>query len=89
MIASDSTFSDNSTLAVSGGMYNFGGTASLMGCTVSRNSGNGLRSDGGTFYLTNSLVAGNTVGPGAAPDLINVFVSVGYNLIGISNGVTV
>ena len=71
-----------------GGLYNFMGTATLTNCTVSGNcakySGGGLFNSYGTATLTNTIVAGNTAGTG--PDVQGIFTSLGYNLIGKTDG---
>ncbi len=80
----DSTVSGNNAfLAGGGGVFN-AGTANLTDCTVSDNSaayGGGLH--GGTFTLTNTIVAGNT-DPSGASDIDSVFYG-GTNVSGSDN----
>jgi uncharacterized delta-60 repeat protein/CSLREA domain-containing protein len=82
-----------------GGIYNglSNNTLTLSNSTVTGNIASGTGSSGvagifnatgGTFNLTNSIVANNmpTAGSGISHDLNGTFNSQGYNLIGISNG---
>jgi hypothetical protein len=87
LTAIDSTFFANQSFSDFGGaIFNSGGVTSLVGSTVTENTGNGLQNASGSFMLGNSLVATNTVSSGNSPDLIGAFTSAGYNLVGISDG---
>jgi hypothetical protein len=87
LTAIDSTFFANQSFSDFGGaISNSGGVTSLVGSTVTENTGNGLQNASGSFMLGNSLVATNTVSSGNSPDLIGAFTSAGYNLVGISDG---
>lgn len=81
-----------------GGIYMGGGTnLILVACTIASNapgwgdnlgpgvdlSGNGGGVGGGYSSLLNTIVAGNH---GRDPDIAGVHTSLGYNLIGITNG---
>jgi hypothetical protein len=79
-----------------GGLSDLGGSFTLTSCTVSGNtaassagsgSGGGLFYDGsaGVFQLDNTIVAGNSAAT-AGSDANGGFTSLGYNLIGISDG---
>jgi len=72
-----------------GGVRNLGGTLTLISCTVTGNTadpaGGGIEStNGGTFRLTNTIVANNT--SPTEPDCSGPFASSGYNLIRINGG---
>jgi hypothetical protein len=87
LTAIDSTFTANQSFSDFGGaISNSDGVTGLVGSTVTGNAGNGLRNASGSFMLRNSLVAANTVDIGDSPDLIGVFTSASYNLVGISDG---
>ncbi len=80
----DSTVSGNNAFFAGGGGVFNAGTANLTDCTVSDNSaayGGGLH--GGTFTLTNTIVAGNT-DPSGASDIDSVFYG-GTNVSGSDN----
>jgi hypothetical protein len=79
-----------------GGLSDLGGSFTLTSCTVSGNaaasgggsgSGGGLFFDGsaGSFQVDNTIVAGNSAAT-AGTDASGSFSSLGYNLIGITDG---
>ncbi len=92
----NSTISGNSTSGDGGGIYNRG-LLTITSSTISGNSTSDNSTSGGGIYdisagssqkrLTNTIVAGNTSGSGAA-DIAGgrTYTSGGYNLIGITNG---
>jgi parallel beta-helix repeat protein len=75
-----------------GGVFN-GGMATLTNCTVSGNAattGGGVYNSGypaATLTLANTIVAGNTAS-GSGPDAFGTVNSLGYNLVGITDGST-
>jgi hypothetical protein len=85
----DSTISGNSAGGDIGGLYN-DGTASLTNVTI---SGNSARTAGGfindasadSMTFANTIVAGNTA-VFAGPDAYHAINSIGYNLIGKTDG---
>ena len=81
------TVSGNSAKYAGGGLYNYSGTATLTDCTVSGNtapSAGGLDSSGvGAVAIGNTIVAAN-----GSSDVLGVFASQGYNLIGETDGST-
>jgi CSLREA domain-containing protein len=95
------TIANNTAGSASGGGYggglsDLGGSFTLTSCTVSGNaaastagsgSGGGLYFDGsaGSFQLDNTIVAGNSAASNGA-DASGSFSSLGYNLIGITDG---
>ncbi len=89
------TFSGNEAGTNGGGLRIHGEDLLMMNCTVTGNSadtsppgtydGGGiywLAQDDGQFRLGNTVVAGNTTGGGATPDVSGDFTSLGHNLIG-------
>ncbi len=90
------TLADNSTSGFGGGAIYQGnsGTMTVLNSTLTRNSassGNGgaILAAGGTTMLGNSIVAGNFVSNGGVhPDISGTVGSLGYNLIGDSDGLT-
>jgi hypothetical protein len=82
-----STVSGNSSIAggLGGGVFS-AGTATISSSTVTNNTagtnGGGVRNNGGTLTMANTIVAGNTDSSGANPDISGVITSQGYNLIG-------
>jgi predicted outer membrane repeat protein len=76
-----------------GGLSDLGSTFTLISCTISGNtaassgSGGGIYFDGsaGSVQVSNTIVAGNNAA-GAGPDASGSFSSLGYNLIGITDG---
>ncbi len=90
------TISGNMTSSYGGaGIYN-DGTLSLANITVSGNTSSGGSGSGGGIYttgsgltLTNSIISGNSVINGSsAPDVSGGFNSLGFNLVGITDGST-
>jgi fibronectin-binding autotransporter adhesin len=84
------TVSGNSALHYGGGLTNNGSNLTLTNSTVSGNfagnKGGGLINVfGGTATLDNTIVAGNT-GATNSPDVAGTFHSLGFNLIGNTNG---
>jgi hypothetical protein len=76
----DCTLSGNSA-DYGGGLENFG-TATLIACTLSGNTGGGGLDNQGTATLTDTLVAGNTSAAGATDILGPDSVSGSYDLTG-------
>jgi predicted outer membrane repeat protein len=83
-------------MSFGGGVSDLGGAFTLTSCTISGNaaasaggtgSGGGLYFDGsaGSFQADNTIVAGNTAATGG-PDASGPFSSLGYNLVGITDG---
>lgn len=83
------TFAANLATFTGGGIYTYAGPVALRNCTVVSN--NAVNTDGGGIcnyslvagtsnYITSTLVAGNSAQGHA--DVIGVFTSGGYNLIG-------
>ncbi|MEO7299434.1 MAG: choice-of-anchor Q domain-containing protein, partial [Verrucomicrobiota bacterium] len=92
---SNSTFSANEATAgpdsAGAAIYN-SSTLSIQSCTIASNIitsgmgfGAGIRNVG-TATIRSSIVAGNTAPTNS--DLSGIFISGGYNLIGVSNGAT-
>jgi predicted outer membrane repeat protein len=88
------TLSGNSG-STGAGIENFGGTVRLDSCTVAGNAasgiGRGLYNVGdGIFSIRNSIVAGNTAlfSANTNTDVAGSFISLGYNLVGASDGST-
>lgn len=96
----NSTVSGNSTgtgPSMGGGIFS-GTSATLINCTVTKNVspngfGNGVTGHNGTYFVGNTIIAGN--GPaGNGPDLKNVlftpptYTSFGHNLIGNAEDVS-
>jgi len=96
----NTTISGNSTGAgpsMGGGIFSWT-IATLINCTITKNVspngfGNGITGHQGTYFIGNTIIAGN--GPaGNGPDLKNVlftpptYVSEGHNLIGNAEDVT-
>jgi YDG domain len=87
----DCTVSGNSAaIGDGGGMYNsVAGPATLTDCTVSGNSavsGGGIANQG-TLSIGNTIVALNTAST-SGPDALGTFASLGFNLIGQTDGST-
>jgi hypothetical protein len=84
----DCTVGGNTAAANGGGVYNRSTTA-LTDCTVSGNiaagDGGGLDNASGTCTLVNTIVANNMANSGG-PDAFGTFASLGYNLIGETDG---
>lgn len=80
-----------------GGMYN-GGILSLAFCTLTENlvssfysEGGGIAQSGTGLSIYGTLIAGNAVNTQStdpSPDVDGTFTSLGYNLIGNNNGLT-
>ncbi len=95
MNITNSTISGNSATQQSDGgagiFNNNVATLNLTNCTISGNSttnrGGGIRNNGGTINVKNTIIAGNTANI-AGPDVFNNFNSLGYDLIGKSDGST-
>jgi Domain of unknown function (DUF4214) len=93
----NSTLTENGppTLGEGGGLYTFGGTATLLNSTLTRNqagSGGGIRVGSGTVVLQNTLLALNVAtyeDLQAGPDCSGPVTSLGHNLIGHPRGCTV
>jgi hypothetical protein len=91
----NSTLSGNSSIdgGNGGGIDNDDGTVKITNCTVSNNStagggnGGGVAAISGTTSIKNTIVALNT-GDGSGPDVSGHFTSLGFNLIGRSDGST-
>jgi len=100
-----STLSGNSTAgegANGGGILTILGAVTLTQSTLSGNSTTGANSHGGGIFvintatnppltIQNSIVAGNTVAQGTAPDLVpdpDSTLTVNYSLIGVADGLT-
>jgi len=84
----NSTFDSNTASVGEGGAIDQeGGSVTLIASTVARNTafGAGLKS-AGNFTVGNSIVALNDSGPASHPDVLGTFTSLGYNLIGKSDG---
>jgi hypothetical protein len=65
------------------GVYNQS-SLTLVNCTITTNRvGGGVNSANGSTWLLNTIVALNA---GSAPDVAGPFLSLGHNLIGITNG---
>jgi hypothetical protein len=83
----NSTLSRN-TSGSGGGLLAHSGTAELNNVTIADNiaqqTGGGISYITGTLTIQNTIVARNT--GGLSPDCTGSFVSLGHNLIGISNG---
>jgi fibronectin-binding autotransporter adhesin len=82
---SDCTVANNHTVSDGGGFLNTG-TLSLSDCTVTNNTGDtsgggGIKMEGGTLTLSNSIVSGN----GNTVDIDGNFTG-DYNLIGSTDG---
>jgi hypothetical protein len=91
----NSTISNNSATEEGGGIWtSLYDTLTMNNSTISNNSASeagGIRSDGGTATLSNTIVAGNTTMSGdslAHPDVSGTFTSQGHNLIGNAEGST-
>lgn len=95
----NSTVSGNSSKGGGGGIYSGGGTSTIINCTVAENiadsdnagavgNGGGIRRNAGTVNVGNTIVAKNTDASTSTehPDVSGVFVSLGHNLIGKTNG---
>ena len=82
--------------AAEGGAFYNQGTLTLDSCTICSNScpsfsggAGGIRQSSGTVSLRNCIVALNiNANAAVGPDCLGSFVSLGYNLIGKSNGST-
>jgi hypothetical protein len=96
-IANNSAVCD-SGMSFGGGVSDLSGPFSLTSCTVTGNaatsaagtgSGGGLYFDGaaGSFQVDNTIVAGNSAATGG-PDARGPFSSLGYNLVGMTDGST-
>jgi CSLREA domain-containing protein len=91
----NSTISGNSatnTSFTAGGIL-ASGAVTIISTTITNNtapsgtaSAGGIRNNGSTIRLLNSLVAGNT---SSSPDINGTVTSLGYNLIGDTNGTTI
>ena len=82
----NSTVSSNTADDDGGGLHNFG-TATITNSTISGNTassrGGGVLSDvGGTVESSNTIISGNTASTGPDCQNLDVFSSLGYNLIG-------
>jgi len=86
---SNSTFSGNSSDTGGGAIYSRS-TLIVSDGTFSGNlarfGGGGIATDGATLHARNTIIAGNTGGPGYAPDLGGSLGSLGHNLIGNTDG---
>jgi hypothetical protein len=89
------TISGNSTVdgGSGGGVDNDGGTVNVTNCTISNNStvgggsGGGIAAIFGSTLIKNTIVALNTT-DFSGPDVSGDFTSLGFNLIGQSDGGT-
>ena len=85
------TASGNTSTFSGGGLFLVGGQTTLTNCTVSGNtattgSGGGVYNNSSNVTLGNTIVAGNTAA-GSGPDVYgSVVVSLGHNLIGMTDG---
>jgi hypothetical protein len=78
-----------------GGLFHAGGNLTLTACIVTGNAAPGSGSDGGGglfivpnqgyVHLVNTIVAGNSTGT-EGPDVFGTVVSVGHNLVGVTDG---
>jgi CSLREA domain-containing protein len=92
----NSTISGNQTWGSGGGIQS-AGTTTLNNVTIAYNqanidgdaqgSGGGVRVDGGTFSVANSIIAANV--DAVAPDCAGTLTSRGYNLIGNTTGCSI
>jgi hypothetical protein len=95
MTLTNSTVANNNARGDHGGGIRNSGTLRLQNVTVAGNQamiGGGIRSDGGSVLLRNSIVADNqsNVGPlFVSPNCAGVITSEGHNLIGDPTGCTV
>ncbi|MBK8464994.1 MAG: CSLREA domain-containing protein [Chloracidobacterium sp.] len=81
------TLSDNSSFG--GGGINNSGTVTATNLTVTENYGGpfaGGLTNTGTFNISNSIIAGNLSNDSSFRDVSGVFNSLGYNLIGETDG---
>jgi predicted outer membrane repeat protein len=88
LVASNCTFTVNSSGGDGGGINLFRAAAYLTNDTITDNSaavGGGVFCGPGTFYVINSIVAGNTASS-TAPDSFAFIWSRGHNLIGNASG---
>jgi predicted outer membrane repeat protein len=92
----NNTAGSGSGAGYGGGLSDLGGSFTLTSCTVSGNaaastvgagSGGGLYFDGsaGSFQVDNTIVAGNSAATNGS-DASGNFSSLGYNLVGITDG---
>ena len=81
-------FSSHPKRGYAGAVYHETGTTEIINSTIAKNSATirpgGIQIQEGNVTLRNSIVAANASGSGAAPDIIGVAASRGYNLIGNS-----
>lgn len=95
----NSTISTNSSKGGGGGVYTGAGTATIINSTIADNtadsdnaapigSGGGIRRNAGTVNVGNTIVARNNDASSGVvhPDVSGVFVSLGHNLIGKTDG---
>ena len=93
----NSTISGNRATSFGGGLYTIGGKVDLTNATIAFNSaatnGGGIFNPGtDTTPLTvrNTIISNNTTGPSATPsEAAGALTSLGYNLIGNTNGATI
>jgi fibronectin-binding autotransporter adhesin len=95
---SDSTIANNAAYTDGGGIDNAAGTLELVNCTVSGNYGwnnysfypeyGGGIYAGGTVYLFDTIVAGNTT-TGTGPDIYGTVYDAYYSLIGNTSGMSI
>jgi len=92
MIIKNSTVSGNISEYNGGGIYNASsGILTIKNSTITNNSSNyflssgGIFNESGTVTIQNTILAGNSIPNGGAPDCLDV-TSAGYNLIGSNKG---
>lgn len=80
----------NNASSKGGGIYQSGGLLVLTNSTISNNrangSGGGVAIGNGASTVGNSIIGGNTSVNTSAPDVSGSFFSIGYNLVGVTNG---
>jgi len=86
LVVINSTLGGNTGFVEGGGLYNNGGTATLLNDTLAENTRGGVVNVGGTVVLLNTLLARNTPERAGAPDCAGPITSLGYNLIGDPTG---
>lgn len=96
----NSTFFHNSTTHDGGAIYNHGGTVSMAFTTIAGNSalastagdigGGGIaRGGSGSFFIRNSIIAGNFDASGQAADCAGIIQVTGWTLLRDGSGCTV